>query len=458
MPGVFDGTAIGWAIAVVVAVPVLLVVLTELIGVLRRRRSPAVKPLLLLRNGVVPVGGLVGLLVFATRSEGDLVWPRVVATVFGFLVILLLLSVLNVALFATAERGTWRERVPTIFVEIARLLLVVIGLGFLFQWVWGADVGGLITALGVTSIVIGLALQRAAGGIVSGLLVLFEQPFRQGDWIETGGTSGRVVEVNWRALHIDTGSGLQIIPNAKLADASFVNLSRPPGPFTAVITATFDPADPPHAVTAVLRQVAEDLPARVPDGDITVTNGGAGAWEVAIPLDSPVYADDARSTFRSWLWYAARRRGLALDKIRPDAAAERSELEHAIDSSARSLHLDETLRDAVIEGARLERFGAGEVLLRAGSTPGMLSLVVEGRVLFAFADGEPAGVAAERGEWIGTSALTREPAATTATALTVTTVLVLPLALADRLLRARPALAAELSADADRRREPRPSI
>ncbi len=104
---------------------------------------------------------------------------------------------------------------------------------------------------------------------------------------------------------------------------------------------------------------------------------------MAIPLDSPVYADDARSTFRSWLWYAARRRGLALDKIRPDAAAERSELEHAIDSSARSLHLDETLRDAVIEGARLERFGAGEVLLRAGSTPGLLSLVVEGRVLFA---------------------------------------------------------------------------
>ncbi len=137
-----------------------------------------------------------GLLVFATRSEGDLVWPRVVATVFGFLVILLLLSVLNVALFATAERGTWRERVPTIFVEIARLLLVVIGLGFLFQWVWGADVGGLITALGVTSIVIGLALQRAAGGIVSGLLVLFEQPFRQGDWIETGGTTAAA---SWRS-------------------------------------------------------------------------------------------------------------------------------------------------------------------------------------------------------------------------------------------------------------------
>ncbi|MFF7682539.1 mechanosensitive ion channel domain-containing protein [Microbacterium sp. NPDC007973] len=458
MPSVFDGTAIGWAIAVVVAVPILLVVLTEVIGLLRRRRSPAVKPLLLLRNWVVPVGGLVGLLVFATRSEDDLVWPRIVATVFGFLVILLLLSALNVALFATAERGTWRERVPTIFVEIGRLLLVVIGLGFLFQQVWGADVEGLITALGVTSIVIGLALQNAAGGIVSGLLVLFEQPFRQGDWIETGGATGRVVEVNWRALHIDTGSGLQIIPNAKLADASFMNLSRPPGPFTAVVTAVFDPGTPPHAVTAVLRQVAEDLPARVPGGEITVTNGGGGAWEVSIPLDSPVNADEARSTFRSWLWYAARRRGLALDKIASDATADRRELEHAVDASARSLHLDETLRDTVIDGAHLERFGAGEVLLRAGSTAGPLSLVVDGRVLFTSPDAEPVGVAAERGEWIGTSTLTREPAATTATALTVTTVLVLPLALADRLLRARPALAAELSADADRRREARPSV
>lgn len=452
MPSVFDGTAIGWAIASVVAVPVLMVVLTEVIGILRRRRSPAVKPLVLLRNWVVPFGGLVGLLVFATRSEQDLVWPRVVATIFGFLVILLSLSVLNYALFATADRGSWRQRVPQIFIEIVRLLLVVVGMAFLFHWVWEADVEGVIAALGVTSIVIGLALQNAAGGIVSGLLVLFEQPFRQGDWITTGGTTGRVVEVNWRALHIDTGSGLQIIPNSGLADASFLNLSRPPGPFTAVATATFAPADPPHAVIATLREVAADLPTLTPGGEIEVTNAGGGSWSVAIPLDSPVYADSTLSTFRSWLWYAARRRGLSLDKIPADAAAREEALDRALEGAARALHLDEALRDDAMRECRVEQFGMGETINRAGVTGSSVRRVLEGRVILTGPDGESLPGAVERGDWIGTSALTRERSLTTATAATVVTVLTLPIAFVDRLSRLRPALARDLGADAELRR------
>ncbi|MBB3157498.1 small-conductance mechanosensitive channel [Microbacterium proteolyticum] len=452
MPTVFDDTAIGWAIAAVVAVPILLIVLTEVVGILRRRRSPAVKPLLLLRNWVVPFGGLVGLLVFATRSEDDLAWPRVVATIFGFLLILLLLSALNVALFETAKRGSWRDRVPTIFIEIARLLLVVIGLGFLFQQVWDADVAGLITALGVTSIVIGLALQNAAGGIVSGLLVLFEQPFRQGDWIETGGSTGRVVEINWRALHIDTGSGLQIIPNSKLADASFLNLSRPPGPFTAIVSVTFAPTDAPHAVASVVRQVAADLPALVPGAEVSVTNAGAGAWEVAIPLDSPVYADAARSTFRSWLWYAARRRGLSLDKVAPDAAVAAAAMERALKEIPRLLPLDDDLRARVAEECRVEQYGSGEILLRAGQEPSSLMYVLDGRAVVSTVDGEIVAEPVASGDWIGTISLTRERSATTTTALSEIEVLVIPLSFAHHLMRASPRLAAELSADAELRR------
>ena len=77
---------------------------------------------------------------------------------------------------------------------------------------------------------LGLALQNSVGQIISGLLVLFEQPFQIGDWLDTPTARGRVVEVNWRAIHIDTGSGLQIMPNSVLAGASFTNLSRPGGP------------------------------------------------------------------------------------------------------------------------------------------------------------------------------------------------------------------------------------
>jgi small-conductance mechanosensitive channel len=67
-------------------------------------------------------------------------------------------------------------------------LPIIIGIGLLLSWVWGADIGGLVTAVGVNSIVIGLAVQTAVGPVIAGLLLLFAQPFRIGDWLDT--TSG----------------------------------------------------------------------------------------------------------------------------------------------------------------------------------------------------------------------------------------------------------------------------
>ena len=48
--------------------------------------------------------------------------------------------------------------------------LIAVGLAIIFSYIWGANVGGLFTALGITSIVLGLTLQNSVGQIISGLL------------------------------------------------------------------------------------------------------------------------------------------------------------------------------------------------------------------------------------------------------------------------------------------------
>jgi small-conductance mechanosensitive channel len=168
-----------------------------------------------------------------------------VATVFGFVVLVLLLSGTNATLFQGAPEGSWRKRIPSIFLDVARFALIVIGVGLILAYIWGAHIGGLFTALGVSSIVLGLTLQNSVGQIIAGLYVLFEQPFQLGDWIETPTARGRVVEVNWRATYIDTGSGLLIMPNSVLATASFTNFSRPPGTHSLAVSTEFSVDDPP---------------------------------------------------------------------------------------------------------------------------------------------------------------------------------------------------------------------
>ena len=435
-----------WLIGLAVGVPVLLVVLTELLGALRRRNNPMAKPVALLRNAVIPAGALFALLQFAIQSPAEYVWVRVAATIFGFLVVLLVLSAFNVMLFANAAEGSWRHRIPSIFVEIARLVLVVVGLAILFSWVWDADVGGLFAALGVTSIVIGLALQNAVGGVISGLLLLFEQPFKIGDWLETGGVRGRVVEVNWRAVHIDTGSGIQIVPNSTLSGASFTNLSEPEGPYYASASLTFSTDDPPHEVMTLLVEIADGLPMRWREERATAEYAGAAGYTVSIPVGAPVEASRALSLYLSWLWYAARRRGYALDGDATDPVAEPAFLEAAIEQAVPLLHLDAPGREQVRAGARLQRYGVGEVVLGAGIVPDEVQVIVSGAVSMWFAQDDariPVGESGP-GEWIGQTAFTRERTTVTTTAIEVLTVLTIPVAIVDGLIRTHPRLAAEI--------------
>ena len=131
-----------------------------------------------------------------------------------------------------------------------RFVFIIVGIALLFWWVWDADVAGVFAALGITSIIVGFALQNAVGSIVSGLFLIFEAPFELGDWIETGGIRGQIIEVNWRAVHLDTGNGIVVMPTAELAEGSFTNLSRSPDPYAASASSRSRPTTrPPGCVT-----------------------------------------------------------------------------------------------------------------------------------------------------------------------------------------------------------------
>ena len=204
MSSVFEAPWFYWAIGVAVGFPVCLVFLTEVHNALLRRGNALAGPVHLLRSDILPLGALLILLVQAIQVSGEATPVRVVATVFGFVVLVLLLSGLKSTMFQGAPEGSWRKRIPSIFLDVARFALIAVGVGLILAYIWGAHIGGLFTALGVSSIVLGLTLQNSVGQIISGLLVLFEQPFQLGDWIETraGGPSGRP---RWVGLSKSTG-------------------------------------------------------------------------------------------------------------------------------------------------------------------------------------------------------------------------------------------------------------
>lgn len=416
------------ALLVIIGLPVALLILNEFHGTLNRRGSAYAKPVAILRNWLLPAASAYLLIDqlnhAAERAGSQATWTKIAATVVGFLIMLLLLSGANAALFGEARSGSWRERLPGIFIDLGRLILIIIGIGLLLSWVWGANIGGLITAVGVTSIVIGLAVQSAVGPVISGLLLLFEQPFRIGDWLDTEFGKGRVAEVNWRAVHLDTENGLQIVPNAALAGDSFVNLSRTTAPYyKAKATLTFAPDDRPGDVKAMLLAVAEALPVKLAGIAAGVSALGAGGYRVSVPIASPADEGAATTLLLHRAWYAAQRAGLHLDGVKSRSREKIGYIAEHLTAVGASLGLGEEAIATMVAGARLLTFAEGEIIQSVNSIPQAMGFITEGEVgmFVTAADGRRLSLGdLGVGDYIGGTSLTRQRMITGVVALTDT--------------------------------------
>jgi small-conductance mechanosensitive channel/CRP-like cAMP-binding protein len=444
-----------WAVGVAAGLPIGLIVLTEGQRALVRRKSFLARPVSLLRNYLLPLGALLLLLIKATEIPAQETPVKVVATLFGFVVMVLLLSGVNATLFQAAPEGTWRKRIPAIFVDVARFVLISVGLAIIFAYVWGAHIRGIFTALGITSIVVGLTLQNSVGQIISGLLMLFEQPFRLGDWIETSATRGRVVEVNWRAVHIDTGSGLQITPNSVLAVAAFTNLSRPPGTYKLKITTIFSVDDPPDRVCAMLTRVAGELPQLKPDGTPKAVALGGLQYRTSIPLQSPADDGAAKSTFLRWVWYTSRREGLHLDEAEDEFCTPELVAGAISTVVAPVLRLTPTDQQRLARHATVVRYGADEIVERTGDVPAQMTFIVSGsvRVTAPTENGSVVPVTTlDEGSFLGQTALTRQPVLADAHAIGEVTAVQIGREQIEDVLQAKPSLLHEFGRLIEERR------
>src|SRR6185437_15175278 len=153
MMNIFNSPWFYWAIAVAVGLPIVLIALTECHDLLARRGNRMARQVSLLRNYLIPLGALLLLMVKASGIPAGSGPVRVLTTVFGFLVLVVLLSGLNATVFEGAPEDSWRKKLPAIFLDAARFALIGVGLAVMLSFIWGVRVGGLFTALGVTSVV-----------------------------------------------------------------------------------------------------------------------------------------------------------------------------------------------------------------------------------------------------------------------------------------------------------------
>lgn len=102
-----------------------------------------------------------------------------------------------------------------------RILVILLALSQL-----GVNVSTLVTALGAATVTVGLALQDTLGNIASGILLIFAQPFKKGDYLKIGQDEGTVTKISLFSTHMNTADNKEIvIPNRNVTSESVINYS-----------------------------------------------------------------------------------------------------------------------------------------------------------------------------------------------------------------------------------------
>lgn len=98
---------------------------------------------------------------------------------------------------------------------IYAVLLAVVILSALSQL--GIQTTSILAIFGVAGLAIGLALKDSLANFAAGVMLILFRPFRQGDFVEIGGVSGKVEEIRIFSTRLNTGDNVSItIPNGNI--------------------------------------------------------------------------------------------------------------------------------------------------------------------------------------------------------------------------------------------------
>jgi len=391
MSELFPDSSAAWAALIIVVLPLMIIGSGEMEERLRQRDSPYQPTIATLRVWVVPLLTIWVLARALLDTADDSLFIRLLGTAVVLASAVAALSAFRVVVAELADRPrrTGRRPIPRLLLALPRLLLVLATAWLLIAGVWGIDLSALLTALGVTSLVVSLALQDTLSGIASGFTLLADQPFSTGDWIESDDVEGRVIDVNWRATRIQDRNGdLVVIPNGQLAKATIVNFDQPSRLHRVKVSVQIDRSAPPTTAIAMLVDAARSTPGIVEDpppfAQVTQIADPVVDYETSMWIDDYSLAPQVEADFGALVWYLSYRHDVPLPNPAQDvyffdgakAAIESrvtaAEVRQRIADIPLVAALDNDALDKLAAVASINQYRSGETIIEEGTQRDLL--------------------------------------------------------------------------------------
>ncbi len=159
---------------------------------------------------------------------------------------------------------------------------ILLTLTLLLQF--GFNLTTVLGAAGVASVAVGFAAQTSLSNLISGIFLLWEQPFKVGDAVTINGRTGVVLSIDLLSVKIRTFDNLYIrIPNQTIIQSEVTTVTR--FPIRRLdITVGIAYKEDLRRVMVVLREVAEANPFCLDDPEPFLVIQEFGASSINIQL------------------------------------------------------------------------------------------------------------------------------------------------------------------------------
>ncbi len=109
--------------------------------------------------------------------------------------------------------------IPKFLRELVALVIFLIALLLVLSFGYHAEtqLRGLLATSGAAAIILAFATQNLLGGVIAGMSLQINKPYKVGDWLQVGEHFAEVMEINWRSTRLRTNDTIYLdIPNNEI--------------------------------------------------------------------------------------------------------------------------------------------------------------------------------------------------------------------------------------------------
>jgi small-conductance mechanosensitive channel/CRP-like cAMP-binding protein len=280
-----------------------------------------------------------------------------------------------------------REVVAGLIFLIA--LLIVLSVGYHAE----RELKGLLAGSGIAAIILGFAGQNLFGGIIAGMSLQINRPYKVGDWLQVGDRFGEVREINWRSTRLCTNDNIYLdIPNNEIVRTTIINLHYPTEVHAMRVRVGVDYNVPPNLVKDALKRAAHSANGVLANPPVKVFlvdfADHAVTYEIKFYMGNHARINEINDNVRTSVWYELKRQRITIPFPIRTLHVERKPLrpEHEGHEEAKSILrgeplfecLSDTQLEELVKDAQLNHFGRGERVIEEGAQGDSMFILLRG--------------------------------------------------------------------------------